>query len=198
MRHILAAVLGLSAFLSLYAPAWAIELSQSGNRAILRGPIVEGDHLKFKDFMARPEAKQITVLYLHSPGGRVLPAREIARDVRNAGLATAVDASKAFCNSACTGIFAGGVRRHYLNAGSITDGGDGKNLGLGFHEGNNLQSSGSRGYSGAATSTMINTYYEMGVGAAADLATKAAYNKMYRISGQTALSLGIATSLSAP
>ncbi len=64
----------------------------------------------------------------------------------NAGLVTVVDASRDSCNSACTGLFAAGVRRLYLNAG-FPDGAAVK-TGLGFHEGNAPQQSGGRGYSG--------------------------------------------------
>ncbi len=45
---------------------------------------------------------------------------------------------------------------------------------------------------------MINAYYEMGASGAAQFATKAGFDNMYRIGGQTALSSGIATSLSPP
>lgn len=177
--------------------AAAIELSQKGSTASLSGGIIDGDQYKFRDFMARPEASQIKTLYLHSPGGKVNPAREIARAIRAAGLATVVDASRNRCNSACTGIFTAGVRRHYINA-PAEDRDGGADRGIGFHEGNAVGASGKKDYSGSATSTMINTYYEMGVPGASQVVTKAAFNKMHYISGQTALSLGIATSLSAP
>ncbi|WP_342359696.1 hypothetical protein [Terrarubrum flagellatum] len=187
---------GIAFAITLGLSAHAIELSQSGASAMLRGEIKTGDDIIFREFLARPGAAQIRTLYLHSPGGKVLEAREIARIVRNAGMTTAVDASRAFCNSACTAIFSGGVRRLYLNANAVADGGAG-NLGLGFHEGNNPRGpSGQKEYSGRASGEMINTYYEMGVGGAAALVTKANFNRLYRVSGPTALSLGIATSLS--
>ncbi len=188
---VLAATVALGA-----SAANAIELTQRGNAAFLSGGIRDGDEFIFRDFLARPEASQIKVIYLHSPGGKVDPARVIARAIRAAGLATAVDGSKAFCNSACTGIFTAGVARHYISA-PTADRDGGANLGIGFHEGNSVGQAG-RGYSGGATAAMINTYYEMGVPGAAQVVTKAAFNKMHYISGATATSLGIATSLQRP
>jgi hypothetical protein len=174
----------------------AIELSQRGSVATLTGGIRDGDEFILRDFLARPEASQIKVIYLHSPGGKVDPARVMARAIRATGLTTAVDGSKAFCNSACTGLFTAGVARHYINA-PAADRDGGANLGIGFHEGNSVGQAG-RGYSGGATAGMINTYYEMGVPGAAQVVTKAAFNKMHYVSGATAMSLGIATSLQRP
>jgi hypothetical protein len=96
-------------------------------------------------------------------------------------------------------MFAGGVSRHYINASSLQDRLGGARGGLGFHEGNNANSDGrGRQYSGGASQAMANAYYEMGIGSAAGLMVKANDRQMYRISGQTALSTGIATSLSPP
>ncbi len=179
-------------------PAPAIEISQKGSVAAVSGPIRNGDEFILRDFLARPEARQIRVVSLNSPGGRILPAREMARMIRKAGLTTMVDAARGACESACTGLFVAGVRRHYLNAGAIPDGEGRRGAGLGFHEGNSNRSAGGRGYSGAATAEMTNIYYEMGVSGAAALVTRSAFDRMYRVSGPTALSLGIATSLSTP
>jgi hypothetical protein len=179
-------------------PAMAIQLSQSGNAATLSGPINDGDQFILRDFLARPEAAGLRAIYLHSPGGRVDPAREMARLIRAKGLATIVDASRHRCNSACTGLFTAGVTRHYVNAGGVRDAEGGPDRGIGFHEGNNRQSNGQRGYSGGATAQMINTYYEMGVPGAANLVTRSAFNSMFHISAQTAIENGVATSLSLP
>lgn len=192
-----AAVIAVLASVTL-APAHAIELSQKGNTALLSGTIKDGDQYLLRDFLARPEAAQIRQVQLNSAGGRTWPAREMARIIRNAGLATVVDASRNACESACTGLFVAGVSRHYVNAGAVPDGEGQRGPGLGFHEGNSLHASGKRGYSGGATADMVNIYYEMGVSGAASLVTRSAYNRMYRLSGPTALSLGIATSLSPP
>lgn len=195
MRRMLAAlaVIGLAC-----APANAMDIGQKGSAALLSGPIKDGDEFKLRDFLARPEAAAIRVIYLDSPGGRIYPAREMARQIREKGLATVVDASRARCESACTGLFVAGTRRLYINAGAIGDGDARTKRGLGFHEGNVLHNTGRHGYSGAATSAMVNIYYEMGVPGAAALITKAEYNTMHHVSAQTALSLGIATALSGP
>lgn len=185
----------------LIAPAArAIELSQRGDVAMLSGSIAIGDDRKLRDFLALPTGSRIKTLYLNSPGGKVLEAREMARMIRAAGLTTVVDASRARCNSACTGLFIGGLRRLYINASGFSDGEIARgSLGLGFHEGNVARgASGRKVYSGRASGGMINTYYEMGVGSAAALVSKADFNRIYRISGSTALALGIATSLSPP
>ncbi|POR49686.1 hypothetical protein CYD53_111181 [Bosea psychrotolerans] len=176
--------------------ASAVEISQKGAMATLSGPINNGDEFLLRDFLTSPQGGQVKFIHLNSQGGRVLAAREMARHIRRAGLVTVVDASRALCNSACTALFTAGVRRHYLNA-TFADGAGGRG-GLGFHEGNSLQASGARGYSGGAVAEMNNIYYEMGVPGAASLTTKAAFDRLYRISGQTALSLGIASSLSPP
>lgn len=186
------------AVMLLGMPAKAIELSQKGAAVLVSGPINDGDQYKLRDFLAQPEAAQIRTIYLDSPGGCIDPAREMARQIREKGYTTVVDAGRGRCESACTGLFVAGTRRLYLNAGAIVDTEGKTKRGLGFHEGNAPQSSGGRGYSGGATSGMVNIYYEMGVPGAASLITKATFKSMYHISAQTALSLGIATGLSGP
>jgi hypothetical protein len=178
--------------------AGAIDLSQKGQSAFLSGPINDGDEFKLRDFLASEQGRQIKVIFLNSPGGRIIVTKEMARHIRNAGLTTVVDAAKSRCNSACTGLFTAGIRRLYINAGGIADGIGGRDVGLGFHEANSIQANGSRGYSGVGVGQMNNIYYEMGVPGAARLVTQATFNKMFKISGQTALSSGIATALSLP
>ena len=177
--------------------AQAIDLRAQGAAAYLSGDIRSGDEFVFRDFLAKTPA--VRTLYLSSSGGFVLPTVEIARQVRKAGLATAVDAARAKCQSACTGIFVAGVRRHYFNAGAIVEGVETKGgVGLGFHEANAFSVSGKRSYSGGGTAQMINIYYEMGVPGAAEIITKSGPRSIYSISAATAQTLGIATSLLAP
>mgnify|MGYP001788763638 CR=1 FL=1 len=121
----------------------------------------------------------------------------LCRAIRNGGISTVVDGATAICASACTGLFVAGASRHYINSCSIADGQQ-KARGLGFHEGNSLGKTGQRDYSGGTTSEMINICYEMGVSGASSIATKAGFNGMYYISGQTAIATGVATSLSRP
>lgn len=189
---------GLIACACMAADAQAIELSQKGAVAFLSGSINDGDQFKLRDFLASPQGQQIRVIYLDSTGGRILEAKEMARHIRNANIATAVDARKSRCFSACTGLFTAGVQRHYVNASAVADGEGGRDVGLGFHEGNVLQRDGKRGYSGYGTSEMVNIYYEMRVPGAAQLITRSTFRNMFKVSAQTAMSTGIATSLAAP
>jgi hypothetical protein len=179
-------------------PAAAVELTQKGALLVISGDIRNGDEFALRDLLASPAGRQVRLVALHSPGGRVAAAHEMARSIRKAGLVTLVDGARAVCSSACTALFAAGVRRHYVNAGAIADGESKIPRGLGFHEGNSLQRSGSKGYSGAGTAGMIAIYYEMGVSGAVGLVSKASYDRIYRVSGPTAMALGIATSLSPP
>lgn len=194
MRACLAALVILSV-----QPALAIQLQQRGSVAVLAGSIEPGDAETFKKFMARPQAREIRQLQLASGGGSIKDAREIGRLVRDARLTTIVDAKHAVCYSACTGIFAAGQRRHYLNAQQIIDGislmkQDG---GLGFHEGSVMTADGRKAHA-AANEAMAQFYRDMGVPNAVALINRADFDKIHRISATTALANGIATSLSAP
>ncbi len=186
----------LPMYMSMQMPACAIEVAQRGSTIILQGKIDPGDEFIFKDFLAKTKPGQIKAVYLSGPGGFITAAREIAREIRKAGLTTVVDASRSRCYSACTGLFVAGVRRHYVNTSAVSDGGN--KGGLGFHEGSAPSRTSTRDYSGAATAAMINMYYEMGVPGAATVVSRAANTSIYTVSGATALSLGIATSLAAP
>ncbi|MGL4323153.1 MAG: hypothetical protein ACRCTD_03860 [Beijerinckiaceae bacterium] len=180
-------------------PSHAAQFAQHGSIAILAGNIQKGDADAFRAFMARPEAREIRQLHLTSGGGNIREAREIGRMVREAKLTTVVDAARAVCYSACTGIFAAGRNRHYMNAQAIIDGislmkVDG---GLGFHEGSVITDQGRQSWAGASDA-MAEFYREMGVPNAVHLINRADFDKIHRISSTTALANGIATSLSAP
>jgi hypothetical protein len=176
----------------------AITLAQKGGSIYLTGAIKPGDHIKLRDFLLSA-APQPRVLYLHSPGGKTYEASVMARSIRAAGLITAIDGSK-YCRSACPGLFAAGVKRHYFNSNGISDHqGPKTERGLGYHEGHDggVTGKGLR-YSGDATRQMINTFYEQGSPGALDFITKAPPNGMFYLSGPTALAHGLATSLSPP
>ncbi|MCF4123922.1 hypothetical protein [Methylobacterium sp. SyP6R] len=179
-------------------PSRAMSLSESGDQATLAGAIVPGDGEAFARFLAGPHARPLRVVYLNSGGGKVLEGIAIGRAIRRAGLVTAVDAQAARCDSACTLIFAGGVRRHYIHGEDVYEGMSGRS-GLGFHTahrpGNRIEANtlNQRG-----TDNMRRFYGEMGQPGAATLVDKAAFDSLYRPSGSTALTLGIATSLQAP
>ncbi len=180
------------------APADALEFSMRGNAVLISGPVRLGDNVRFDEFMAQPAARNAQVFILNSPGGTIGVALHIAREIRKRRGTTVAD-GRSVCESACTVMFAGGVNRHYINTGGLQDRLGGARGGLGFHEGNNANADGrGRRYSGGASQAMANAYYELGVGAAASFMVKANDRQMYRISGATALSAGIATSLSQP
>lgn len=178
--------------------ASALSIAAAGDRATLSGPIVPGDGAEVARFLAGPEARGIRTVYLDSGGGKVLEGVAIGRAVRRAGLATAVDAASARCDSSCTLIFVAGVRRFYVHGDAVFEGLSGR-TGLGFHTahhpGNRIEG---KTFNARGTDTMRRFYAEMGVPAAATLVDKASFDTHYRPSGATALRLGIATSLGAP
>lgn len=186
------------AFLAGFAPASALEFSVSGAVLTMSGPIRSGDEFQFEALMRRVPPGSIRIVRLNSPGGRIVPAREIARAIRRNGWTTFIPAG-ARCASACTGLFAAGTRRHYVG-GTFPDGLVPRAgvTGLAYHQGNDPLSRDSNRFSGQATAAMISMYYEFGASAAVSLINRAPPERFWRVSGQTALSLGLATSLSAP
>jgi hypothetical protein len=181
-------------------PALALDMRVSGSQILLSGNIVDGDEHRFREIMDSPAGANIRVVRLNSGGGKIEPAGQIGRIIRRRGLATLVEAGSSRCGSACTVIFASGATRHYVGADRIQDGEVGRDAyrGLAYHQGNNPLSRASGRFSGQATGAMISWYYEFGSSGARDLPDKAPPQKFYQISGATALSRGIATSLSRP
>ena len=173
--------------------AGAVELSVSGSSITISGSISPGDEYKFQEFLK--SAGRVTTVHLDSGGGNISTAGVMARLIRSQGLATMVDASRQKCASACTLLFAAGVRRYYLNAGSLTGGVVACQgfRGLGFHQGASPGHSGASRYSGEGTAEMIGLLYELGASRAASLIDNSAPDSVYRPSEQRALELGIAT-----
>jgi hypothetical protein len=195
----LAGVIGASSLMVVVAQA--ATFTQNGPIASLSGPITAGDDLRLNAFLHRPEAAQIRLLYLNSPGGMVYEAYKMSETVRASNLSTAVDASHAYCASACTALFVAGVRRYYLNAQTIVDGDPRQKRGLGFHEASDWGGGRfaiTRRSSFEGNNIMAYVYREMGVPGASNLTERASYTGIYWVSGPTALSLSIATSLSKP
>jgi hypothetical protein len=179
-------------------PAQAIFLSEEGQTAYLSGPIEPGDAAVFAAFLSRPRPTKITVLYLSSFGGSLEAGLAIGRMVRRAGLTTAVNADQTECDSACTFIFAGGVRRHYVNGDKVFAGFTGMS-GLGYHpvtRRGNRTTPNMKAFD--ATDLARRFFIEMGQPGAAALADRAGINSVYRPSGAMALQLHIATSLASP
>ncbi len=202
MKTSLIAFCALAVLPAAASPALALDISARGADIFLNGPINLGDHAKFERFMMENHGQSFRTVHLNSPGGWSSDMREIARDIRKARLNTAVDGSRAICASACTVLFAAGVQRFYHGADKVPEGVGRADMspGLGYHgASNSLSTIQMSGFSpGAGTQQIINLYYEFGSSSAARLATKAEPSQLYRVSGPTALSMGIATSLDRP
>jgi len=201
MRRARSAALALAAcFLpAAAAPATAtIYLSASGGALHLSGEFENGDEARLAEYLAARRERPIRVVYLDSFGGQIGAGIKLGRLIRKAGLATAVDARNARCDSACTLIFAGGVRRHYVNAGAVFEGYSSRG-GLGYHPAHWRDGSWTQaGFSESGTAMMERFYREMGQPGAVGLMRRAGFTSIFRPSGETAMRLGIATSLAPP
>jgi hypothetical protein len=181
-----------------HAPAHAIYLTESNGAAYLSGAFDRGDEVVFAKFLAQPRARPIRTIWLDSRGGTLVSAMIIGMMARRARLTTAMRADSGVCDSACTLVFAGGVRRHYVNGNSVFEGLSSQS-GLGFH-GANIRGNAAQAPIKSNTGTaLMNRYYAtMGMPAVANLIAQSAINTVYRPSGATALRLRIATSLAEP
>ncbi len=197
-RAVRFAIIFLAACPAGTAPAGAILLSETNGEARLAGTFDKDDEKVFAEFLARPRAAPLRVLWLDSRGGAILPAIAIGLMTRKARLTTATRADAATCDSACTLVFAAGVRRHYVNGASVFEGLSSLS-GLGFH-GANIRGDAVRPTLASDKGTrLMNAYYKlMGMPGAGELAARAAINTVFRPSGATALRLRIATGLGEP
>ncbi|WP_284313669.1 hypothetical protein [Labrys miyagiensis] len=178
--------------------ARAASFKRSGTIATISGVIEDGDDFRLNALLRQPE--KIKLIYLNSPGGNLYAAYKMSESIRASGLATAVDASHAICASACTAIFVGGVRRYYLNAQSIVDGSR-QGRGLGFHSASDWNGGAlhaNQEKSDIGNGLLAYVYREMGASEANTLTGRANYTGVFWISGRTALSLNVATSLAGP
>ena len=173
-------------------------MSEREGVAHVSGAFEMADVERFAAFLARKREKPLSVVYLDSFGGEVLAGIAIGRLIRKARLATAVNAARARCDSACTLIFAGGVRRHYIASEAVFEGFSSRG-GLGFHPAHQRDPAWTRAeISVRGTAMMAAHYRAMGQPGAIEMMRRAGFSSMYRPSGRTALSLNIATSLAAP
>ena len=168
------------------AAAMAAQISRTGDVVYVSGSIGLGDDAAF-DRIA-PSGSYKTVM-LSSPGageGGLPSAVAMARKIRAAGATTVVNASQGLCGSACTLMFAAGSRRIYLGGDRIAEGVRSKGQrGLGFHQAR----------SNNGTALMASVYSELGASAGADFSRRSPFETFYYVSGASALSSGIATSL---
>ena len=91
-----------------------------------------GDAAAVREFLDRPRARPLRIIYLNSLGGNPRVAMNIGRIIRERGIDTGFDVSRSRCVSACTAMFLGGVHRYYLGGDQVRDGA-GTRVGLGFH-----------------------------------------------------------------
>ncbi len=191
------AIIALSSLLVTSSFSQAMEISGRGNSVYFSGDIKSGDDIKLKEFLVGKPSGSVTAIWLNSSGGwynaGIAPARELGRIIRANGMTTVVDAARSKCESACTIIFASGVRRIYLNAAGIAEKEGESERGLGFWEGFAKNIHGQRITAIGDSAQMIDGYYEFGVGGAVALMQKAGYTKTYHISLKTALESGVAT-----
>lgn len=182
-------------------PAAALRFRLNGTTLFLSGAIELGDPGRLEQFLADRGNPKITTVVLNSPGGWLVNATEIARILRRMQVTTVVDARTAICASACTVLFAAGVRRHYINSEGVREGVFERHVtGLGFHQASNTRDNErvAMRSAGAGTGTLVAAYHEFGVGRAGELAMRASGKALFRINGQTALETGVATSLARP
>ncbi|MCA0423090.1 MAG: hypothetical protein LCH61_07150 [Proteobacteria bacterium] len=193
------AILAMALAGTFIAPASAtIYLSDSNGVGRLSGIFEPGDENAFATFLARPRERKLRVIYLDSTGGSIAAGIRIGRMIRKAGIATAVDADAARCDSACTLIFAGGVTRHYIGGDRVFEGFSARG-GLGFHPAHLRDPAWTRAeFSQKGTDTMAAHYRAMGAPRTIELMQHAGFTSMFRPSGKTALDVRIATSLTAP
>lgn len=78
--------------------------------AFAEGTVTPGTADAFAEFLASKRAQEVTEIVLHSPGGSVTDATEMAKAIREAGLNTRILADS-YCASSCPLIFAGGMER---------------------------------------------------------------------------------------
>jgi len=78
--------------------------------AFAEGTITPGTAEAFAEFLASDRAKDVSEIVLHSPGGFVRDAVEMARIIRDNSLSTRV-LPDGYCASSCPVVFAAGVKR---------------------------------------------------------------------------------------
>lgn len=83
------------------------------------GLIDAGTFSRFEEFMVSIDNEpRIHTLYLHSPGGSVNDAIEMARLIRNRQVTTVI-AKNGYCASSCPLVFSGGIKRKIANPAAL-------------------------------------------------------------------------------
>ena len=80
------------------------------------GPVVPDDGDKLRAFIAKHKFEAGTTMWLHSGGGDIFAAQEMAKQIRLGGFNTAVGG---LCLSACTDMYLGGNERYLVGEGQL-------------------------------------------------------------------------------
>jgi hypothetical protein len=193
------AILIILALTAATAARADVRLTERGPVAYLTSNrIMPGDAITLSEFLSRPRAEPLRIIYLDSKGGKTIVALRMAKMIHDQGLDTAFHVGRAHCASECTTLFAGGIHRYYIGGADVRDG-VGTRRGLGFHPSNGSP----------ALEDRVNDFYQQaGVPGAAQLRYRLypretinptlGRRKMFFASGRTATQAGVATSLSEP
>ena len=178
-----------------------ITLSVQGPLIVLKGGICPGDDAKFVAFLAGVEPS-IRTIKLISGGGNGAAAQSMGVVIRERRYNTYVDGSKDRCASACTHIFASGVKRYYAGAGSIVTGPDSAR-GLGYHYPNSrhidqTDADKDKGFNAVTVPYLHTMLSPSGAKAVIALMSGNRTTKVTWLNGDDALRAGIATSLEEP
>jgi hypothetical protein len=199
MRCLRLAAIALLGWSIAHAARADVQLTERGPVAYLRSHrILPGDAMALSEFLNRPRAEPLRIIYLDSRGGNTMVALRMAKMIHEQGLDTAFHVGRAHCASECTTLFTGGIHRYYIGGAHVRDG-IGTRYGLGFHP-----SSG-----GQPLEDRVNEFYQQaGVPGAAQLRYRLYRREtvnpmlgrrdMFFASGRAATEAGVATSLSEP
>ncbi|WP_293800036.1 hypothetical protein [uncultured Bosea sp.] len=183
---------GLAVILPLLlasAGSHAAQVTRSGTAVTVRGSIGPGDDLEFEKVAPQGSYRTVTLSSNGAGEGGLPAAVAMARNIKATGATTIVNASGNICGSACTLLFVAGAQRIYAGGDRIVEGVRSKGQsGLGFHQARSPK----------GTALMASVYSEMGVPAGAELSRQSPFGTFYYVSGATAMSTGVATSLKRP
>lgn len=165
-----------------------------------------GDEEAVQEFLDRPRATPLRVVYMDSRGGQPRVGMAIGQMIRERGLDTGFHVGGGRkCVSACTAMFLGGVHRYYLGGGGVRDGVETK-VGLGFHtpkhptaEGEDTMNEYYRSMGAPGTTALrYHNYARENLDEPFEGVGPRGRRPMYFTGARTAIRAGVATSTSAP
>src|SRR5450432_3404888 len=100
-----------------------VQLTERGPVAFLKSNTIHpGDAEVLQEFLDRPRAQPLRIIYLDSRGGRTTEALQMAQMIHQRGLDTAFDVARAHCASECTTLFVSGIHRYYIGGADVQEG----------------------------------------------------------------------------